>query len=72
MDVVDAELLVGLERRVVLLDEARLVEVAAAGVGAADPLALGAPLPPADRGVVEPEVLVDAQVALARPRPAAS
>ena len=47
-------------------DEARLVEVAAARVGAADPLALGAPLPAADRRVVEPEVLVDAEVALPR------
>ena len=51
-----------------LVDAARLVEVAAAGVGAADALALGAPLPAAGARVVHPEVLLDAQVALPRLR----
>ena len=64
VDGVHPELLVRLPPRVVLLDEPRLVEVAAPRVGAADPLALGPPLPAAGGRLVQPEVLLDAEVPL--------
>src|SRR5262245_52395636 len=65
---VRAQLLLALVGRIVFLRQPRLVEVGAARVGAADALAFGAPFPLADGRVVEPEVLVDAQVPLPRRR----
>src|SRR6266498_1564067 len=66
VDLVRAELLRTDVRRVVLLRQLRLVQVAAPGLGAADPLTLGAALPATDPRVVEPEVLLEPEIALAR------
>jgi hypothetical protein len=65
---VRAQLLLALVGRIVFLRQPRLVEVGTPRVGAADALAFGAPFPLAHGRVVEPEVLVDAQVPLPRRR----
>src|SRR4029079_15665280 len=63
---VRAQLLFALVGRIVFIGESRLVEVGPARVRAADALALGAAFPLADARIVEPQVLVEAKVALPR------